>query len=481
LLLAVDPVIRPTATQALEFEYLQDAEVLCDYSKHYLSRPPTELFDFESEKYSLVELRELIVGEVRLAASQNQILISKIGTPEDSNVISTRNSDMITSSTTGFDGTRAGVRQSRTASSSGIPTGSGPVPYRGVSATEIKAMQEMRTADSTATRRVMSSTAIVSDITAEEAQLAREQQMDTNPTQRYSLSRTMSNNAQKEMDLVKKAISSSSASQHPATYALRQSSLPPKGGTMTGSTSGQSNTRSHPTSLADARFGCFSGQVLNGHADSEEYKTQQQPELSTCGNVLNSKSRGPKTPSPKKMDIIFQKGARAKRVSLEGGVGIAGEDDEEREREAYFQHRATISKDRSGISSDIKSNNPFPPSETSTTTSNFLKARNFGFIRSGTSSTVGRSQPQKSQSSADPAISGSNQRNEGVPAPRLSSLLSQFSGRYQSLSSRAKSAASSSSTTTTADRLDHSSSTLNKSATSKPARASSAPSNNNSF
>ena len=78
-LLSVDPQARPTAAQALSFDFLQDAETLCEYDKKYLSRPPKELFDFEQEKYSLDELKRLIIGEVRISELQNQSMKAKLG------------------------------------------------------------------------------------------------------------------------------------------------------------------------------------------------------------------------------------------------------------------------------------------------------------------------------------------------------------------------------------------------------------------
>jgi serine/threonine protein kinase len=75
-LLSVDPSQRPTAPEALRYSYLQGTEgvLTVNYSKKYLSRPPRELFDFESEKYTLEELRELIDGEVRICAAQSEML-----------------------------------------------------------------------------------------------------------------------------------------------------------------------------------------------------------------------------------------------------------------------------------------------------------------------------------------------------------------------------------------------------------------------
>jgi mitogen-activated protein kinase 1/3 len=66
-LLAVDPLVRPTAAQALAAEFLKDAETLCDYDRRYLSRPPRELFDFEQEKHTLEDLKRMIIGEVKLS------------------------------------------------------------------------------------------------------------------------------------------------------------------------------------------------------------------------------------------------------------------------------------------------------------------------------------------------------------------------------------------------------------------------------
>ena len=78
-LLSVDPQARPTAAQALSFEFLQDAETLCEYDKKYLSRPAKQLFDFEQEKYSLDELKRLIIGEVRISELSNQSIKAKLG------------------------------------------------------------------------------------------------------------------------------------------------------------------------------------------------------------------------------------------------------------------------------------------------------------------------------------------------------------------------------------------------------------------
>lgn len=78
-LLSVDPALRPSAAESLKFDFLKDAELLCDYDQKYLSRPPKELFDFEQEKYSLDELKQLIIGEVKISDLQNQALKAKLG------------------------------------------------------------------------------------------------------------------------------------------------------------------------------------------------------------------------------------------------------------------------------------------------------------------------------------------------------------------------------------------------------------------
>ena len=63
-LLAVNPFIRPSAADALEFKYLIGAEELCDYSINYLSKPNTNLFDFEMAKFSVQDLKHSIHEEV---------------------------------------------------------------------------------------------------------------------------------------------------------------------------------------------------------------------------------------------------------------------------------------------------------------------------------------------------------------------------------------------------------------------------------
>lgn len=68
-LLELCPDNRPTAAEALEFSFLDGAEVLHDYSRSYLSKPSSDFFDFEKEKYTALELKKMIELEVRLSAA----------------------------------------------------------------------------------------------------------------------------------------------------------------------------------------------------------------------------------------------------------------------------------------------------------------------------------------------------------------------------------------------------------------------------
>lgn len=68
-LLELCPDNRPTAMQALDFSFLDGAEVLHDYSKTYLMKPTSDYFDFEKEKYTAMELKKMIDQEVRLSAA----------------------------------------------------------------------------------------------------------------------------------------------------------------------------------------------------------------------------------------------------------------------------------------------------------------------------------------------------------------------------------------------------------------------------
>ena len=68
-LLTVDPVQRVNAENALRYEWLADAEVLHDYSRDYMTRPPADFFDFERDKVSVEDLKGLIHDEVRSSSA----------------------------------------------------------------------------------------------------------------------------------------------------------------------------------------------------------------------------------------------------------------------------------------------------------------------------------------------------------------------------------------------------------------------------
>lgn len=447
----MDPVIRPTASQALAFEYLKDAEILCDYEKQYLQRPPSTLFDFESEKYTLEQLKELIVGEVRLSASLNMELRAKLGMSED---------DTSPESTKRISqGTPEGV------SSRSIPSNApaltqtnqaavlaGAITQRRLSSTDNKLKYvepAPRDSDGKLLRRASSedktNATVVSDISAQEAQLARDQQMDTNPTQQKTLARAMSVAA--NVAIMKEV------------EAARLSKL-----------NSNSNANSNLTSATNSyRQSSDAGRPpINNNTESRMAVDRNALDQHTAayGNVLSTVSRGPKTPSPKKMDIIMQKGLRAKKSSLEGHVSSSADEEKGRQPDT---------REEKGIASA----EPKVP-EASTGSSSFLKNRHFGFMRSSsTSSTTSRP-----VSAADTA---SGNRTDPAHAAGLSSLLSQFSGRYQSLSSKAKSAANApqaNGTGTgagtgggggTSDRVGMSSEALSKPVTLKPGRSSSVP------
>jgi hypothetical protein len=58
--------LRPTAEQALEFDYITDAQVMCDYSdvESTPRRVDEKFFDFEREDYKLDELQKMVRDEV---------------------------------------------------------------------------------------------------------------------------------------------------------------------------------------------------------------------------------------------------------------------------------------------------------------------------------------------------------------------------------------------------------------------------------
>lgn len=68
-LLSVNPSQRPSAVQALQHPFLNNAEILNDYSKQYLSRPSPDFFEFEQAKFSVPMLKHQVELEVELSAA----------------------------------------------------------------------------------------------------------------------------------------------------------------------------------------------------------------------------------------------------------------------------------------------------------------------------------------------------------------------------------------------------------------------------
>lgn len=65
-LLQLNPKLRPTAEQALQFDYITDAQVMCDYDdiESTPRRVDEKFFDFEREEYKLEELQRMVREEV---------------------------------------------------------------------------------------------------------------------------------------------------------------------------------------------------------------------------------------------------------------------------------------------------------------------------------------------------------------------------------------------------------------------------------
>mmetsp|Transcript_25784 Transcript_25784/g.43471 ORF Transcript_25784/g.43471 Transcript_25784/m.43471 type:complete len:626 (-) Transcript_25784:341-2218(-) len=65
-LLQLNPKLRPTADQALQFDYINDAQVMCDYTDVATTprRVDERFFDFEREDYKLEELQKMVRDEV---------------------------------------------------------------------------------------------------------------------------------------------------------------------------------------------------------------------------------------------------------------------------------------------------------------------------------------------------------------------------------------------------------------------------------
>ena len=511
-LLAVDPVIRPTAHQALTFDYLKDAEILCDYEKQYLQRPPSTLFDFESEKYSLEQLKELIVGEVRLSAVSNQELRAKLGMPEEEplpietikkieEVIPTAvinhpaPSDIpaVARGTISFNAVTnatafaqaaavaaqaaAATTQRRMSSSNNDIKASvgangnkydfhnGPRDNEGRSLRRTSASEP---SNSNHQNNVVNNTKTIdSSTTLNEQYLAREAQMDTNTTQRANIGSKIlfsssSNNTTtpsniaaiaRDVDAVKIAKSTTTTSSTTTTNSNTASRRLSEGNSLrqasTSEKADRVSQRSSTGGMQSERTSERTSGSVNGNV------TAETPQTAPYGHVLSTISRGPKTPSPRKMDVIMAKGAKAKKQSLESGANEDRNDD---------KIQATASSDAlTAANIDNNSNGG-----NTNSSSSFLKNRHFGFMRSATTSS---SRPISANENSN---SNSNSNNssvrsadgQGGQTAGLSSLLSQFSGRYQSLSSRAKSAAG----TGPAAAVDRSGELITKPVALKPVR-----------
>ena len=515
-LLAVDPVIRPTAHQALTFDYLKDAEILCDYEKQYLQRPPSTLFDFESEKYSLEQLKELIVGEVRLSAVSNQELRAKLGMPEEEPIpieIIKKNDEVtptavinntvpsdipaVARGTISFNAVTnatafaqaaavaaqaaAATTQRRMSSSNNDIKANASVGangnkydfHNGPRDNEGRSLRRTSASEpcnSNNQNNVVNNTKTIdSSTTLNEQYLAREAQMDTNTTQRANvgskiLFSSASNNATttpsniaaiaRDVDAVKIAKSSSSTTTNSNTAprrlsegnSLRQASTSEKADKLSqrSSTGGMQSERTSDriSDRTSERISERSSGAINGNAIAESQQS------APYGHVLSTVSRGPKTPSPRKMDVIMAKGAKAKKQSLESGAN----DDQ-----------ATASSDNLTAANIDNSANGGGNTNSS---SSFLKNRHFGFMRSATASS---SRPISANDNSNSNSNNSSVRSSDGQSGQtagLSSLLSQFSGRYQSLSSRAKSAAG----TGPAAAVDRSGELITKPVALKPVR-----------
>jgi serine/threonine protein kinase len=68
-LLTISPNKRATAEEALQAEYLTDAELLYNYDSEYVTTLPPGFFDFERDVYTEDELKALIEAEVRSGAT----------------------------------------------------------------------------------------------------------------------------------------------------------------------------------------------------------------------------------------------------------------------------------------------------------------------------------------------------------------------------------------------------------------------------
>ena len=316
-LLSIDPIMRPTAAQALSFAFLQDAETLCDYDKKYLSRPPKELFDFEQEKYSLDELKSLIIGEVRISELQNHALKAKLG--------------MSTSLSTPLG------------SSSVLPTHT--------------------KAPSSAPQRRLSSDNQVSATSA-----AMPGSMSSASTPRIG------------------------AGAGTTTTTYQSSMIRPS---YPNNNNNNNNNQQQP-------------HALHPYQHHAHPVTSGLPTIT--GNVLSSSSsiRAPKTPSPKKMDIILQKGLRAKQASLEG----ISEDRVEGGESSYTSNLTERTRSAGGNATSVTMAEKLKPQRN-------LSA---GVMKSSFMRNQGMTIDQQQQQQ--------QQQQRGTATAGLAGLLSNFSSRY---------------------------------------------------
>lgn len=64
-LLELNPENRPSAAQSLEYPFLHDAQLVCDYSRvELVTRVDEAMFDFEKNEYTLADLQKMIKLEV---------------------------------------------------------------------------------------------------------------------------------------------------------------------------------------------------------------------------------------------------------------------------------------------------------------------------------------------------------------------------------------------------------------------------------
>lgn len=71
-LLDLNPNRRPSAISALEFTYLQDADIICDYTNVAQPAPLDEnYFAFERNSFTVEALRQMIADEVAAMQSLN--------------------------------------------------------------------------------------------------------------------------------------------------------------------------------------------------------------------------------------------------------------------------------------------------------------------------------------------------------------------------------------------------------------------------